>query len=273
MDNNIQYRNGYFSIRWRLWTILFVVWVSFSYLYFYLYQQNYYNFYLPSQQEQSRLTIDSSNIKAEINRLKTKLGECYTTLEHDEVEIKGISRIRNNFSIEPFPKKGDKFYLRGDTTYQAIILRLDDDSSIGDTLFYVLHKPTNKIYYCKLRLHDEEWAKVSKDDPNSSYSIMKKLSENEDIIREELENLHERQKSIKNMIKSLSIKQNILSTTNILNFFDFLIFSANIHTTLGFNGILPISTLLRFICILHKLIVLYLYYLLYTKYKEKKIEE
>jgi hypothetical protein len=272
-NNNIEYKGGKLSIKWKLWIAVAIIWASFAYIYFYLYQQNRYNFYLPSQQEQNRLIIDSTNITDEINRLSIKLNECCQVLEQDEVELKGVSRIRNNFSIEPTPKKGDTFNLRGDTTYQAVILKLNDNCIIGDTLFRVLNKQTQKIYYCKLKLPDEEWAKVSKGDPNSNYSIKSKLSKYEDIVRDELENLNYKQKNLNRNIKQLANKQSTLNTNSILTYFDFLIFSANIHTTLGFNGIIPTSSILRFICVLHKLLALYFYYLLYTKYKTKKKEE
>lgn len=262
------YKEDYTSIRIFLIIILCVEFCGFSFFYYSQYKQNSYNFFQSYQQEAERIKIDSINKISQLNKEIIKLNSARQEREAAYLEMRYISRIINILTNGDTPR--DTISIENTNSYIKIH-QLSDDQKENDTLF-IIHEigPTRHTHVVKLKLKHYGWSKFGdKLATNEKDNILKKLNEQEKLVRNDLVQLRNSEFVYSERVNYLTEEIKYIKRGS-LDIIDFFIFTGNIHTSLGFNGIIPASSKMRLWCLVHKIIVIILYYFLYTKFKTQK---
>ena len=248
-----------------------IVFVIFTFVYYFLYRENTANFYLPGEQENKRLKIDTSVLIKELMTLDKCLCDVQSEKKIIDLELDALSAIINKLQEKIRITMGNNFKL-ADNKYNILICKIDDNCKENDTLFEVISDSIKFRHAALLKLKHTDFTKFphSHHETNKDDKIIDKLKAQEEYTRDRINNLENKE------FIYIEEKQNILNELDderkgyTLNFWDFVILSGNIHTSFGFNGIVPTSSKVRFLCLVHKTIMLIIYFFIYKYWKEKK---
>lgn len=265
------YREDYTNIRTWLYVILMFEFVFFTLIYFIQYNNNNYHFFQSYQQEKQRLFADSIFYSRELEIESKLYNELLNLKDTLSLENRYLGKVFN-FLADPKVKLNDTISLEDTDTFIRVA-NIDGTTKEGEeifTIYFVCDSLIEKSKKVNLKLEYNSFSKyANKSSSNENDNIIIKIEAQKAMAWKDLNAIYSKLSiAEKNLNKVHGILKNLKQNSD-LDLIDFLIFTGNIHTSLSFNGIMPASQSMRFICLMHKILVILLYYLLLTKYKKK----
>ncbi len=271
MDSTQPYTTRGASERTLLLLLLVIMWIAFGTLYFVRYVQNPKSFIVPERLLEYRVRGDSVDLVRQIRLAE----EQYARMNHYK------SSLRLEFSVFSQIKlaevSGDMAALikpryLSDTTELIVVPSIFSPSQ-GDTIAHVLYKDGSPRYSVCIDLYrgppsppQKYFGRGSAEPSTLKETLRAVLSslENElEDIRVECDNAQAR-------LKALNEELDGVKNAVRLGYFDFLIYSANMHVSFNSDGIIPGTSSMRFFCVVHRSVVLVLSYLLALAHWKRK---
>lgn len=272
VQNSQSYKEDYGSFRTFLWVILIIEILLSTLFYYSQYKSNKHHFFQSYQQEKERIIADSVYFLRELEIEKKNYTELVVQRENKRLETRYLGKILNILA-DPKLKLPDTLIIEKTQSY-VTINKINNETQDGDTIFNIflnIDSTNIRKVPIPLRLKYDSFSKYpNKSNSNSGDNFIAKLETQYLIAKNALTSLCNNTTDAEKKIRRIESGIKDVQSGGSLDVIDFFVFTGNIHTSLGFNGITPASKSMRLICLIHKLLVIFLYYLLLTKFKNKK---